>query len=391
MNHISDLNDFMFLIWFKIKKKLPMKKWITYSLTLLFLSSWTLTNAQNAGKAGKIWYSNDQLFVNIVNKGVLVVDNKNPKSPKKLGFIEIPGNIDIAVKGDILFANNHDDLIAINISKLAKISNKKIVKRFDGIFTQYKDSKGDEKIKWVKPSKKRWMASPTSVIASGSKGGSMACFSLVNDHLYALTPSAIHTFDVDKPKRMKKSGKPTDIFGDNFETIFSNGENLFVGGQGGMYIFDLDDPASPKAIGEYHHMQSCDPVVVEGDFAYVTLRNGNVCGRSKEINRLEVIDISNPSSPKLRFSNKQLSHPHGLAVDKGIVFVCDGNFGLKVLDATNSGNVKLMKTYDDIPNNYDIINIPEKKLLILVGQTDVVQYDYSSPRNLKRLSMFKTK
>jgi hypothetical protein len=364
-------------------------KLTTYLTILLTACVFVGLNAQDiSGDAGKIWYSGDQLFVNIAEKGVLVIDNSDPKAPKKKGFIEIPGNVDIAVKDEVLFANNYDDLIAIDISKLKKISNKRILKRFDGIFTQYESSKGKEKIKWIKPKKKKWMASPIS-IASSSKGGSMACFSLVGNYLYTLTPSAIHTFNVDKPKKIEKSGEPTNIFGDTYETIFSNGENLFVGGQGGMYIFDIDEPTSPTQVGEYQHVQSCDPVVVEGDYAYVTLRNGNVCGRDKEINRLEVVDISNPSNPR-KVSTNKMQHPHGLAVDNGILFVCDGDNGLKVLDATNPRDVDRIDTYDDISSTYDVINIPEKKLLILVGGNSVIQYDYTDVNKLKQLSLFRT-
>jgi hypothetical protein len=361
------------------------------NLTLIIGLLFSLTSLQAqeiAGKAGKIWYSNNHLYVNIQSKGVLVIDNTNPEAPKKLGFIEIEGNIDIAVKDKVLFANHNDDLVAIDISKLGKISKKKVMKRFDGVFPQYKKEKKSAEIKWVKPTKKRWMASPVSVVSS-SKGGSMACFTMTDSYLYALTPTAIQAFNVDNPKRIEQTGEPTKIFGDNFETIFSNGKNLFVGGQGGMYIFGMDDPTAPNQVGDYQHVQSCDPVVVEGDYAYVTLRNGNICGRSQEINRLEIVDISNPSAPR-KVSTNKLGHPHGLAVDNGIVFVCDGQNGLKVLDASNPRHVSRIKTYDDISTTYDIINIPEKKLLILVGGEQVIQYDYSSTSDLKKLSLFKT-
>ena len=338
-------------------------------------------------KAGKIWYSNDHLYVNIVDKGILVIDNQQPEFPKKLGFIQIPGNVDLAVRGDVLYANNYDDLIALDIKKLEKINKKSVLERFESIFTQYEARKDKDEIKWIKPSKNRFMASSSGMV-SASKGGSMACFSLVDDYLYTLTPSSIQTFNVKKADKPKRAGK-TEIFGDTYETIFSNGENLFVGGQAGMYIFDLDNPNEPQLLSEYHHMQSCDPVVVEGDLAFVTLRDGNICGRNEAINRLEIVDISNPANPR-KVSSNRLSNPRGLAVDKRFVFVCDGNDGLKIIDANNPRKVRLMETYNDISSTYDIINIPAKKLLILVGSKSVIQYDYSSVENLKQLSLFKT-
>jgi hypothetical protein len=358
-------------------------------LSVLILLAFAIhTNAQEVeGKAGKIWYSNDHLYVNIVDKGILVIDNNNPKKPEKLGFIQIPGNVDLAVKGEVLYANNYDDFIALDIKNLEKINEKSVLKRFDAVFTQFKEKKDKEDIKWIKPSPNNWVASSSGMIST-SKGGSMACFALVNDYLYTLTPNAIETFEVKKTDHPKRAGK-TRISGDTYETIFSNGENLFVGAQGGMYIFGLDNPNEPKPIGEYHHLQSCDPVVVEGDLAYVTLRDGNICGRNEAINRLEIVDISNPSNPQ-RVSSNPLTNPRGLAVDKSYVFVCDGDEGLKIIDANNPRNVRLVETYNDISTAYDIINIPSKKLLILVGGESVIQYDYSSIQQLKQLSLVKT-
>lgn len=356
---------------------------------LLVLCSFSWASAQEVeGEAGKIWYSNEFLFINIVKKGVLVIDNKNPKQPQKLGFIQIPGNVDIAVKDEVLFANHHDDLIALDIKKMDKINDKKVLKRFDGVFPQYRKRKSKADIQWVAPSPtKGWMAS-SSGIASSSKGGSMTCFSLVDNYLYTLTPSSIEAFDLEKSDNPKRASK-TDIFGDTYETIFSNGENLFVGGQGGMYIFDLNDPENPSPVGNYQHLESCDPVVVEGNLAYITLRTGNICEREEVINRLEIVDISNPANPR-RISSNGLSNPHGLAVDKQTVFVCDGNAGLRVIDAHNPNNVRILKTYDDISTTYDVINIPAQKLLILVGGKSVIQYDYSDVNNLKKLSLLKT-
>lgn len=58
---------------------------------------------------------------------------------------------------------------------------------------------------------------------------------------------------------------------------------------------DASDPGNLRKQGEVSHVQSCDPVVVQGDLAYVTLR-GECFGES---NRLEVINVSNPNTPEL--------------------------------------------------------------------------------------------
>jgi hypothetical protein len=269
-----------------------MKNLFLFLITILSFN--TVFAQQITGATGKIWYHEKTLYVNVLDKGVLVIDNENPKEPKKLGFIEIPGNVDIAVIDEVLFANNFDDLIAIDISKLDKISNKKILRRFDGVFPQH--GTGSDKIDWTEPSKKSWMSSGTSM-ASGNNsiGGLMACLTVIGKSLYAINGEEIHSFDVSNPK-------------------------------------------TPELIGMYKHTESCDPVVVEGNRAYVTLRGGTECNH--QVNRLEIVDISNPQNPK-RISSTKMTNLHGLAVDCGYVYLCDVDAGFKVVDATNPQNPRL--------------------------------------------------
>src|SRR5690606_8339027 len=63
------------------------------------------TSAQQISNAVKIYVYGNYLFVNEVNKGVHVIDNTNPASPVNKRFINIPGNVDIAVKGNFLYAD----------------------------------------------------------------------------------------------------------------------------------------------------------------------------------------------------------------------------------------------------------------------------------------------
>ncbi len=76
----------------------------------------------------------------------------------------------------------------------------------------------------------------------------------------------------------------------NVETVFIAEDMLYVGTSNGMHILSLANPSSPNFLSTYQHITACDPVVVEGDWAYVTLRAGNICGGTQ--NLLEVIDIA---------------------------------------------------------------------------------------------------
>jgi hypothetical protein len=69
-------------------------------------------------QAGKIFVMGNRLYLNEKYKGIHVFDNTNPASPQKTGFIRIPGCIDMSFKGDVLYADNATDLVAVDISTL---------------------------------------------------------------------------------------------------------------------------------------------------------------------------------------------------------------------------------------------------------------------------------
>ncbi len=81
-------------------------------------------------RLGKIYYKDATIYVNEGNLGVHIIDNADPTNPVKKRFLQIPGCTDIAIKGNILYAGNSGDLIAVDISDL---NNPRIVKRLSGI------------------------------------------------------------------------------------------------------------------------------------------------------------------------------------------------------------------------------------------------------------------
>ncbi|WP_338764846.1 hypothetical protein WAF17_00440 [Bernardetia sp. ABR2-2B] len=90
-------------------------------------------NARPLKETGKIFMKGSYVFVGERYEGVHVIDNRNPKSPENVGFIAIAGNVDVSTKGNILYADNAVDLVAIDISNLPAI---KVVKRVEEIFSE---------------------------------------------------------------------------------------------------------------------------------------------------------------------------------------------------------------------------------------------------------------
>ena len=67
---------------------------------------------------GKIYYKSPYLFIVEKYKGVHIIENSNPANPEKIGFIHVDGIRDIAMKDDVMYADNAVDLIAIQFNAL---------------------------------------------------------------------------------------------------------------------------------------------------------------------------------------------------------------------------------------------------------------------------------
>jgi hypothetical protein len=65
---------------------------------------------------GKILLIDKYLLVNDINKGIHVYDNEDPTQPKQVAFLNIPGNIDLAAKDRVIYADSFTDLLAIEFS-----------------------------------------------------------------------------------------------------------------------------------------------------------------------------------------------------------------------------------------------------------------------------------
>jgi hypothetical protein len=78
-------------------------------------------------------------------------------------------------------------------------------------------------------------------------------------------------------------------------------------------------------------------------------------------------------------------NPHGLGIDGDLLFICDGNAGLKVYNKTDPMAIlsNQLAHFADF-NTYDVI--PYNGVLMLIGSGGIYQYDYSDPTNLTLLS-----
>lgn len=204
-------------------------------------------------------------------------------------------------------------------------------------------------------------------------GGSMSRFTIRHDYLYVVTNSRIATYQINGGN-FRHVGDVAVSFG--LETITWQGDYLYLGANDAMYIYSVQNPEAPSFVFRYGHIMGCDPVVVQGNRAYVTLRNGRACGSPVAINVLEIIDISNPNQPVPLFLHP-MKFPGGLAIDGSCLFVCEGEYGLTWLDVSND-QVKEVRAVPNL-HSYDVI--ARQGRMWVTGDDGIFQYTYSCDTN----------
>ena len=370
-----------------------------------------MSTAREMKSPGKIYFKDNFIFINEKMKGVHVYDVSNPNNPQNKGFIDIPGNIDIAIKDNILYADSYVDLVAIDVSSFSAI---KEVGRVEKVFpytlpvydTKYPVAQLDEtkgvvtawEVKSVRQElEQRYYPvyyaydSMTKNYATGLSsssgatgttygvGGSMARFGLYKNLLYVVNQNGLLSFKLNSNSDVTLLN--TKYMGWNVETIFISDNHLFLGTQSGMIVLALDVPENPTQIGTFTHMTSCDPVVIKGDLAFVTLKGGSTC-RGGTLNQLDVVQMSNSYSKFTLLKSYPMSGPQGLGIDGDLLFLCDGDAGLKIYNAADPLAILPVATFPSI-NAYDVI--PMNKYLFAIGEKGFTLYDYSNIQNIKQI------
>lgn len=361
-------------------------------------------------KTGKLFLYGNYIFINELNKGVHIIDNANPRAPKNISFISIPGNIDMAVKNNTLYADIFTDMVTLDIADPANIILKKVStkvfpeREYDNGFapdstkyivdwlrketTDKKEMESNKSLRWQPLS---WFSAQRMEMSASTKAavigisGSMARFTIVNNYLYTVGRSNLTAFNISSSANPVKENVKS--LGWNIETIYPLKDKLFIGAQTGMFIYSIADPANPSFLGSFSHACFNDPVIADDQYAYVTLRattdptpcRGTVAAQRNE---LDIVNISNILRPTL-LKIYDMAEPKGLSKDGDLLFICDGKAGLKIFNAANVLDLKQVKVIDNI-QPFDVIC--QAGLAIVVADEGIFQYDYTNINNIKLIS-----
>lgn len=344
---------------------------------------------------GNIYVYKDYLLINEIREGVHIFDNSDPKNPINLAFIPIPGNVDMAIQDDILFVDNYMDVISIDITDplnpVLKDRQEDVYKNYyfqegRGFQVGYRETERTQEVECNSPNwNNQWfwggdvlfaqaefdganIGGATSPAAVGT-GGSLARFTLAKNHLYVIDEWNLFTFSIGQNCSLSLINEFNVGWG--IETIYPYGDNLFIGSESGMFIYDITTPSEPWYQSEFTHARACDPVFVDGNKAYVTLRNGNRCQNFN--NQLDVIDVSDLRNPKLIVTH-EMDNPHGLSKIENKLIICEGEHGLKTFDASIDQEIRSnLLSHIKTIHAYDVIALSLDHILV-VGKDGLFQY-----------------
>lgn len=347
---------------------------------------------------GKIVAKDHFLFVNEIDKGIHVIDIANPSNPVNLAFIAIPGNIDLMVNGNYLYADCYTDMVTMDISNPSAI----VVKQFlNGVFPRryysgfsadttkviqdwirvdtIVDRRFSESFRDLVPDNSIVYLSNAQFFSSVSKystggmaiAGSMARFAMMNDRMYAVSNDDLKVFNATSPAAPAFTSI-VSLGQGNIETIFPYKNKLFIGSQSGMFIYDASNPDKPQKFGQFVHARACDPVIADDYYAYVTLSGGARCGGFA--NQMDVIRISDLANPVL-IKSYELTGPKGLSKDGNLLFICDKD-ALKIFNASNASSItQVQKIPASEPSDVIVFN----GIAMMVAKDGIYLVDYTTP------------
>jgi hypothetical protein len=331
----------------------------------------------------KIYVYGDLLIRSNTTAGRIdIFDLSKPDILPKVASIRLESNSDVAVVDGIMYADAGRDLVLFDISDIANVH------AFDTLhsvfYQMYRAMPVDQGMPIEEGSgmgmsgcnacnESTPVAAAESDAGGSTRGtaGSLARFAVAGDYLYAIDYSDVVVFDIAMPRRPQLKNRVSVAW--DMETLFPSGTTLFAGGSRGVYLVDIADGETPKPISQFEHGRGCDPVVVEGNRAYVTLRSGTPCGEVSD--QLDIIDVSNLRNPTL-ITTVPATNPYGLAVRDGIVYLCDGTGGVKIIDATDPYAPRTTGAISGIVA-HDAIVIGQK--LIVSTSERAIVYDQSTP------------
>ncbi|KJR42739.1 LVIVD repeat protein [Candidatus Magnetoovum chiemensis] len=127
--------------------------------------------------------------------------------------------------------------------------------------------------------------------------------------------------------------------------VYVVGDYAYVADEeGGLQVINISDPQSPKSTGSVETPDYAFDVFAVGNYAYVAAYTSG----------LQVIDISDPQSPQIVASSNDSEYAYGVYVSADYAYIADGDNGLKIIDISSPTEPVLAGSVDTPNKAFDV-------------------------------------
>lgn len=112
------------------------------------------------------------------------------------------------------------------------------------------------------------------------------------------------------------------------------GDRLYAIGQGTFSVLDISDPTHPKLVGQLRGLGNTRQLVVRGQTAFVTARQDG----------LWMVDVSDASNPGLIGHYDTVEMATGIWVSGNVGFIATRCYGVEIVDVSDPARVRYLST-----------------------------------------------
>ncbi len=194
--------------------------------------------------------------------------------------------------------------------------------------------------------------------------------------------------DATNPEQPVKVGQSEILPGVVRALALSDSLVFAATGLGGLQVIDLAEPTQPAVIASYDTGAYLEDLAVAGSVVYLANTpkwdGSNWVGAS-----LQVVDVSDPRQLRLLGGYDTPGYEHGVAAAGGLVFVADGDGGLRVLEGANPAALREVGAYDTPGYALDVAT--DGKYAYVADFTEGVRVvDVGDPANPKEVGFVET-
>jgi len=125
--------------------------------------------------------------------------------------------------------------------------------------------------------------------------------------------------------------------------LFAKGDQVYISTTGGLLVFDVSTPSSPRLDGLYQTLNGKD-IEVAGNYAYVAGDAGGIT----------IFDVSSPTSPVRIAGFNPGGYVKNLYLNGKYLFAADETKGLVILDVSDPRTPSLVTVYDTFNGISDV-------------------------------------